>query len=376
MKNRIISLITAITLLFLFSVPTFAVDEFTITNGVLYSYNGTDNMVTIPENVYRISDNAFKNNTNLKIISLSDNTYYIGNEAFSGCTALNEIINDSQITFIGANAFENTALVTENTQDFVTVNNICVKYKGNSAEITIPNNIIGISGLAFSGNETLQSLVISSNVTYIGERAFDSCTALENVEISPLLSRIDALAFNNTPWLMNYSEDFVVVGNGILLAYLGNDKKIKIPDTVTQIASAAFAGNDSLVDVTIQDGCISVGNGAFADCTSLSSILIPNSVRAIASSAFANVGNLLIKGSASSYAEAFALENSFNYKVFHYGDVDSDLILTSADAIIILQYYANIITVIDVDAADINFDNLVNSEDAIIILQIYAGILS
>ena len=79
--------------------------------------------------------------------------------------------------------------------------------------------------------------------------------------------------------------DFIIE-NGILRKYMGNDKNIKIPDSVTEIYAYAFHGCSSLTSVSIPDSVTEIGLYAFDDCSSLSGISIPNSVTYIGKKAF------------------------------------------------------------------------------------------
>ena len=67
---------------------------------------------------------------------------------------------------------------------------------------------------------------------------------------------------------------------------------ITIPDGVTNIGYAAFAGCSSLTSITIPDGVTSIGDYAFAWCSNLTSITIPSSVISIGYSAFNQCNNL------------------------------------------------------------------------------------
>ena len=70
--------------------------------------------------------------------------------------------------------------------------------------------------------------------------------------------------------------------------YLGIQSitSVTIPNSVTRIEAAAFAGCGSLSSVTIGSGVTSIGDGGFQDCAGLTSVTIPSSVTIIGNNTF------------------------------------------------------------------------------------------
>jgi hypothetical protein len=69
----------------------------------------------------------------------------------------------------------------------------------------------------------------------------------------------------------------------VLLRYLSvkDEEHIVLPDYVTGIGAAVFAGFDNLISIEIPNSVTSIGNYAFEGCTNLKNIEIPNSVKSI-----------------------------------------------------------------------------------------------
>jgi hypothetical protein len=61
------------------------INDFVIEDGVLKKYNGSDEIVKIPDIVTSIGDNAFQDCTDLTIIEIPDSVTSIGDGAFNGC---------------------------------------------------------------------------------------------------------------------------------------------------------------------------------------------------------------------------------------------------------------------------------------------------
>lgn len=80
-------------------------------------------------------------------------------------------------------------------------------------------------------------------------------------------------------------QDFDI-SNGELKKYIGDSKKVVIPECVTSIGNNAFNNCRTLTSVTIPEGVTSIGNNAFTHCTNLKNITIPKSVISIGHEAF------------------------------------------------------------------------------------------
>ena len=76
------------------------------------------------------------------------------------------------------------------------------------------------------------------------------------------------------------------ISNGTLKGYTGGGGAITIPSNVTEIASNAFKGNNTITSVSIPSGVTTIGEGAFANCTNLGSINIPGSVKNMGTGVF------------------------------------------------------------------------------------------
>ncbi|GEM_PF-5354613 len=152
-------------------------------------------------------------------------------------------------------------------------------------KVTIPDSVTSIGDCAFKNRTSLKKVTIPNSVTSIGGDAFKGCTSLKEVTIPDSVTSIGGYAFDNTEWLKNYPNDFVII-NGILIKYKGTKTNVVIPDSVTSIGDCAFEYCTSLEKVTIPDSITSIGDNAFFGCTSLEKVTIPDSVTSIGGYAF------------------------------------------------------------------------------------------
>lgn len=168
------------------------------------------------------------------------------------------------------------------------------------SDYRMPEGITQIGEFAFA-RSNLTQLVLPEGVTEIGYAAFYHCDDLRYVEIPKTVTDIAPDAFGETKWMNNFltggSEDFLVVGDGILLAYRGKDASVTIPADVKKIGPYVFKDHVELVQVILPEGLREIGEGAFQGCYSLEDIVGGEYVTTIKDRAFdgCNVETIHIK---------------------------------------------------------------------------------
>ncbi len=136
--------------------------------------------------------------------------------------------------------------------------------------ITLPEDLKKIDDFSFA-RSGLTYLLIPDSVTEIGYAAFYHCDDLSEVAIPSSVSKIGAYAFDHTAWMDQFMEnsmsDYLIVGNGILIAYKGASETITIPQEVKSISAFAFANHTEIKQILGGENLENVDPDAFYGCT-------------------------------------------------------------------------------------------------------------
>lgn len=172
----------------------------------IYMYPAEENMA-----------HGFELNQSLRFVSIPSTITEIGDGAFSGCKNIEKVTFGGNETIIGT-AFDNCSSLTE--------------------------------------------VLIPESVETIDPYAFYECTALSDVVIGDKVNYIGYNAFYHTPWLENYPDDFVIVGDNNLICYKGDETDIIIPDGVKRI-SGVFIRGKNVESVYVPDTVTFIESAAF-----------------------------------------------------------------------------------------------------------------
>jgi hypothetical protein len=259
-------------------------DDFEINDNQLISYLGNSEEVTIPEGVIYIENDAFANCESITTVHLPYGLQHIGDNAFAGCTNLTHVNIPYGVTYIGEEAFLNCRSLTN-----VQVPNSVVHvgydaFNGTpfiSEYRNYPSDFIVLgNGILYKYRKNDSFVIIPDSVNTITRNAFEDCESLRRVIIPNSVTHIENYAFDGTPYIETYTEDYIILGDGILYQYNGFSDTITIPHGVKRIEDNLFEGMQNLTSIDIPDSVLSIGNFTFFGCSNLD-IVLPSSVKQI-----------------------------------------------------------------------------------------------
>ena len=177
--------------------------KFRHTDSLLTQYTASDEVVVIPDFIYKIGFAAFRQARNMK-----------------------KVVFHSLVSEIGRESFAGTGLT----------------------EIEIPNTVLKMEKKAFFGCLYLKSATIPASVKVIAEQCFSGCTRLEKVEIASGITRLEKSAFTGCtslsrlviPESVDYIGDFCFSGCTSL-------KEVIIKNPSCVIGNKAFYGTHCVI---------------------------------------------------------------------------------------------------------------------------------
>ncbi|MBQ5334640.1 MAG: leucine-rich repeat domain-containing protein [Oscillospiraceae bacterium] len=154
--------------------------------------------------------------------------------------------------------------------------------------ITLPQSVLLIGDSAFAGCAYLKSVQIPQGCRYIGSSAFENCAALTEVTVPDSVTEIGGRAFADTPFREAQTDEFVILGGGVLCYYQGSSARVTLPDSVKTVAPLAFFGNETLKAVTLPDSVQRIRSTAFDGCTALAEVQADAAPAVVEADAFRN----------------------------------------------------------------------------------------
>jgi len=258
-----------------------------------YAFRGCTSMtsITIPNSITAINSYTFQNCTSLSNVSISNRVTSILRYAFAGCSSLTSVNIPDSVRSIGSRAFENCTSLAS-----VVIGKGVTSYdSGAFTNCPIENlsiNTATLHGTSVYSRATLKNLVIGDNVTAIDNREFESFTKLTNLTIGSGVKTIGERAFWGCTSLAYVTLSNGLTSIGSLAFHQAAFTNIDIPNTVTEIGSAAFQNCASLTNITIPNSVTSLGRNAFQSCLSLENVVILNDLTEIPERAFINCPSL------------------------------------------------------------------------------------
>lgn len=227
-------------------------EEITVPDGVKHICSGVFELTNISSDIY--DTNWLTQHPTLRLVTMPDSLIDLGREALADIPSLETVILPKKMKSIGFRAF-------------------------------------GACG-------NLQSVQMPEELETIEDGAFVDCSSLSNLIVPPTVTKIGANAFFRTPFYASFN-DFAILGDGILYAYRGRDKRVEIPEGVKTINTNAFErckvvtikcpdslrcikerafSYSDLTEIRLNDGIVTLEPYAFDASLDVKSLNIPESL--------------------------------------------------------------------------------------------------
>lgn len=273
-------------------------------NAVIVGYCGEESDVVLPSKlgghtVTGIRRNVFLDNGIITTVEIPACIKDISEEQFSLCPKLREIRvaeGNPTYTSIDGVLYEDKGKTIRlhppaHSEEFIIPKKVTkiAPYafftNKNLTAVTIPDGVKEIGMCAFYDCEKVRTIILPKGIKKVGQDAFAWCINLKVLEVPETLSDIGRRAFFPTYATAHDENEFVTIGNHVLIYYSGEDTDVVVPDGVLQIADA-FYGNTEIESVKLPDSVEYISDHAFYGCEELLKVNIPKNIKKIGEWAF------------------------------------------------------------------------------------------
>jgi len=176
-----------------------------------------------------------------------------------------ETLGDKEVRAIGDNAFADMGWVTEIDipDTVVEIGKNAFSGAVSAKKISLSENLYSIGSSAFFGARKIENIRLPLDLKVIGGFAFADCEKLEGISIPKVTFSIGGGAFQNTEYLNKQTDEFVIVGDNVLIHYNGEDEKVTIPEDVKTVS--AFCDNFFVKEVVFPESAEEIGEYAFVN---------------------------------------------------------------------------------------------------------------
>ena len=174
----------------------------------------------------------------------------------------------------------------------ITADGVLKGIDGTAAVIKVPDGVKEIDSDAFSGNKTIEQVILPDSVQILDSYCFSGCENLAIINMPNSIKEIGDGAFKDCSSLqmIDLSKTKISSIGKSMFAGCKTLTEVKLPDSIKVITRGAFSGCAKLGKINLPEGLCYIGNGAFSGTSALNTIEFPESLRYIGSGAFGSSG--------------------------------------------------------------------------------------
>lgn len=253
-----------------------AASDFQMDGMKLLKYTGTAEVVSIPDGVKEIGEEAFAGNDYLVKVTVGEDVEKVGYRAFADCDSLRTISVGDAVKEIETAAFSNDRSLKN---------------------VSLGASVSKMGSGIFAGSSQLSSLSVSDANTYL------SC------EDGILYDDEKKVIFAMMP---DYEKSVYIMPSTVeeikAYAFWGNPylEYVKTGSALTNISAYAFSNCMNLKEVNIPLPARTIEAKAFEDCVNLKAVMLPDSMSRISETAFDGCSRVEITATPGTYGEEFA----------------------------------------------------------------------
>jgi hypothetical protein len=245
--------------------------------------------VILPTTLTNLGSSAFASCVNLRSIALPDGITDLSIGAFSGCASLTNITFGPQLKTIGTLAFDSCFKLQSPAfpESLVNIDASAFPDCYCLTNLLLPNSLTNVGPYAFEECTNIATLTLSSNLASLGDYAFAWCDQITNVTLPASLVTLGLHPFSRCSQLeaigvdpanpVFTSWDGIVCNKEQTMIRLyppARPGEYRIPDSITHIGQASFAGCPGLTRLIISPYVSQIDDQAFAGSYGITDITV------------------------------------------------------------------------------------------------------
>lgn len=270
--------------------------------------------VFLPTTLTKIGARAFSECDHLRKVDFPSTLTDIGEEAFEGCSKLDSVSIPSALANWGESVFSGCASLKSVTfmQGLSMIGASAFEWCESLQAIQIPTSVKYIGQGAFNSCVELNSVLLSEGLDSLGIAVFAFCTKLDTIVIPASVKSIGVLAFMFSNCSMSVASEnkCLKVEEGILYNHdmtvllecpTFKTGTVVVPETVDTIEMGGFGYCSLLSEIILPPRLRAIKGYGLCYCLGLQSMVIPDSVSFIGSAAFAGIPMIQMVSSGNPY---------------------------------------------------------------------------